>query len=385
MTMTTTEADIDTMPSVAQAPPRPAKTPSAAHAPVPAVSKPYVAAWVCIGGLSAAYLAAAVIDPEAMADLTRGAGTPVLEASASTGIVRQTVANVQSLQKAVTALSGDVANLKSSAHLQAVRQAETGERVAQIEGRLSGIAAAAPVVPGLPRTARSVDVTPLEPVSIAAATAVPVPPAAKLADQMANAAPVEAAAKLADAKANEPKNQGRLSVPGMIVQTSPPVAPAAVKAQPVPTETRASRQALQDQAQVQLLPSSIETGGINRVSAAPVPATPAPSAAVAPPVAAAPIVAAAKVAAPAKPRSPSAVQIAAGPSIDALRLSWMLLSDRHSNVLKPLEPRFVSDEPGIFRLVAGPFASPAEAQRACADLKARGATCQTAEFNGEAL
>jgi SPOR domain len=36
-------------------------------------------------------------------------------------------------------------------------------------------------------------------------------------------------------------------------------------------------------------------------------------------------------------------------------------------------------------LVAGPFASAADAQRACADLKARGATCQTAEFNGEAL
>jgi uncharacterized protein len=171
-----------------------------------------------------------------------------------------------------------------------------------------------------------------------------------------------------------------------MVATMPAVAPVAAPLAQRPAvqpEARASRQVLQDPAAaVQLLPSSIETGSVARTVAPPSPPTAAA------PVAAPVMINVAKAITPAaKPRSggATAVQIAAGPSVDALRLNWMLLSDRHSNVLKPLEPRFVSDTVGVYRLVAGPFASPADAQRACADLKARGASCQTTEFGGEAL
>ena len=82
---------------------------------------------------------------------------------------------------------------------------------------------------------------------------------------------------------------------------------------------------------------------------------------------------------------PSAILLARGPSIDALRLSWSLLNERHKGTLGTLEPRVVSAEPGLYQLIAGPIASPADAAKVCANLKARGVTCQAAEFKGDGL
>jgi hypothetical protein len=63
------------------------------------------------------------------------------------------------------------------------------------------------------------------------------------------------------------------------------------------------------------------------------------------------------------------VQIGAGPSLDALRLTWSKLSEQHG-ALALLQPRFVPPKPGsgIYRLVAGPLATKADAERVCADL-----------------
>jgi hypothetical protein len=81
----------------------------------------------------------------------------------------------------------------------------------------------------------------------------------------------------------------------------------------------------------------------------------------------------------------SAVLLARGPSLDALRLSWSLMNERHKGTLKALEPRVVQVEPGSYQLVAGPIANPAEALKVCAALKARGVACQAADFKGDAL
>jgi hypothetical protein len=83
--------------------------------------------------------------------------------------------------------------------------------------------------------------------------------------------------------------------------------------------------------------------------------------------------------------APSAVLLASGPSLEALRLSWSLLNERHKPTLKALEPRVVTVEPGSHQLLAGPIASAAAAQKVCATLKARGVACQTADFKGDAL
>jgi hypothetical protein len=86
-------------------------------------------------------------------------------------------------------------------------------------------------------------------------------------------------------------------------------------------------------------------------------------------------------------RSVFAVQLGAGPSLDAVRLSWSLLVERHST-LGALQPRVVpprADGSGPYRLVAGPFASRAEADKACAEMGVGRQGCFATTFIGEPL
>ncbi len=90
-----------------------------------------------------------------------------------------------------------------------------------------------------------------------------------------------------------------------------------------------------------------------------------------------------------KPEAKSVgVQISSGASVDSLRLSWSLLSDRHSEALKNLEPRFVArgeaDAP-TFDLIAGPIKSRSDAQKVCKALAAKNVPCKISDFLGEAL
>jgi septal ring-binding cell division protein DamX len=64
------------------------------------------------------------------------------------------------------------------------------------------------------------------------------------------------------------------------------------------------------------------------------------------------------------------VQLASGPSLDALRMSWLALRDQHGNALGSLRPRYVAPRGGTgsYRLVVGPLASKADADKVCADL-----------------
>lgn len=85
---------------------------------------------------------------------------------------------------------------------------------------------------------------------------------------------------------------------------------------------------------------------------------------------------------------PVGVQISSGASVDSLRLSWSLLSDRHSEALKNLEPRFVArgDEAApTFDLIAGPIKSRSDAQKVCKALAAKGVPCKVGDYLGEAL
>jgi len=70
-----------------------------------------------------------------------------------------------------------------------------------------------------------------------------------------------------------------------------------------------------------------------------------------------------------KPAKPTySVQLGAGPSLDALRLRWSDLSEKHS-ALALLKPRFVPPKAGssTYRLIAGPLPSKADADKVCAD------------------
>jgi TolA-binding protein len=80
------------------------------------------------------------------------------------------------------------------------------------------------------------------------------------------------------------------------------------------------------------------------------------------------------------------VQVGAGPSLDALRLTWSLLSERHS-ALAVLQPRYVAPKAGssVYRLVAGPLSSKADAERVCADMGLGRQGCLPTTAIGEPL
>jgi hypothetical protein len=89
----------------------------------------------------------------------------------------------------------------------------------------------------------------------------------------------------------------------------------------------------------------------------------------------------------AEPR-PVGVQLATGPSVDSLRLSWSLLADRHADALRNLSPRYVAGSNAFgetFDLVAGPLKSAADAQRLCKSLEARAVPCKVGDYTGEGL
>ena len=81
-----------------------------------------------------------------------------------------------------------------------------------------------------------------------------------------------------------------------------------------------------------------------------------------------------------------AVQIAAGPSLDALRLSWIILVERHST-LASLKPRFVAPraEGGSYLLLAGPLPSKADADKICATMGVGKQNCFSTSKIGDPL
>jgi hypothetical protein len=88
------------------------------------------------------------------------------------------------------------------------------------------------------------------------------------------------------------------------------------------------------------------------------------------------------------PESPRGIQIATGPSVDALRISWMLLAERHKGILRNYEPRFVLSTSGsgpAYRLIAGPIGSTSAANKVCGELRAKRVTCGVSAFGGEPL
>jgi hypothetical protein len=96
----------------------------------------------------------------------------------------------------------------------------------------------------------------------------------------------------------------------------------------------------------------------------------------------------AKAAAPPTKPQPIGLLLATGPSVDALRLNWSILSDRHADAVKNLNPRYVmSGTPAdrTYDLVAGPIASPEQARTLCREMEKRGLSCTVSAYRGNAL
>jgi TolA-binding protein len=81
-----------------------------------------------------------------------------------------------------------------------------------------------------------------------------------------------------------------------------------------------------------------------------------------------------------------AVQLAAGPSLQGLRQSWGQLRERHGS-LAALEARVVPprSDGGPYRLLAGPFATKADADRVCTEMGVGRNGCYVTTYIGTPL
>lgn len=85
---------------------------------------------------------------------------------------------------------------------------------------------------------------------------------------------------------------------------------------------------------------------------------------------------------------PVGILIATGPSLDSLRLNWTILTDRHSDAVGALSPRYVTNGPAdkrTYALVLGPVPSADAAKDLCKTLIERGMTCEVSIYRGNAL
>jgi hypothetical protein len=189
----------------------------------------------------------------------------------------------------------------------------------------------------------------------------------------------ERAAKLApsgpitaslDSQATQPSARQPVS------KAAPQPAPAATKARPAPTVTAALPTPAEQSGPAAAAPPK-QPNVINQQKAAanqvvtgslpPVPVSLAPPAM--------------------DPSGPVALYLGGGPSLEALRLSWSLLSERHGAVLKGTTPRIAraGADGASFDLLAGPVRSTEEARRLCAELRARRAACTVGPLTGDSL
>lgn len=82
-----------------------------------------------------------------------------------------------------------------------------------------------------------------------------------------------------------------------------------------------------------------------------------------------------------------AVQLAAAATLNTLKQSWGQLAERHAGALGHLRPRVIAPrgEGGAYRLIAGPLATKADAERVCSELGVGPKGCFPTPYAGTPL
>lgn len=313
----------------------------------------YVLAWGALALLAAFYLTALALRPELVSEHLPVFRPGEPEGNQGQRAMSKALAEVQTLRQSVSSMQLDLAKLKADVGASQDHDRRTATRIAQLEEK---IAAAQPA----------------------------------LADATANAAPAAQGNVAARADARQ-LDTGRLETGSITTaKDTPPVAPALAAPAAVsfvqPKVINAPQPA----------PAVLAQTALATVTASP---TTAAIAAKAPP----PVASDAETAkltsfgpatvTPAKapePAGPIGLRISNGPSLDALRLSWSLLADRHPAQLRNMEARYAARVPDgdadpTFDLIAGPVKSAAEAKRICKALAAKNIPCAISGFAGPSL
>jgi hypothetical protein len=377
----------------------PPQTGSVAHAAPARAGRFFtmsVAVWALLAGLATAYLAMVVLKPGTIAAYLPSlapAGSPEDNEGQRANVLASKEA--QELRDSVGQLQLEVAKIKTDMSAKSDHDKALETRLTVLEDAKHGVATAAPATAstakapvanaaasatsGIPVTtlAPAVPVSPTvaAPATVAAKAAAKkaaAAAAAKVAPAAAAAAPslapaANAAAAIAPPLANpeavaSPANGVKLiNSPLSASSAASKAAPAAPVVAPAP-----EAKAVAPANAAETLAPSLETGSVQNLGASGL-EPPAPVAKVAKPV---------------------GIYIGSGPSVDSLRSSWGLISERNADSLANLQPRYTTgiDSNGLnYGLVAGPVSSTAEAQKLCKDLAAKAVTCRVGDFGGEPL
>jgi hypothetical protein len=296
---------------------------------------PYVLLWVALAGLSAAYLTFLGVHPDVVAALRAAAPDPQQALDETKQSVERALADLDPLRQSVGEIKTDIASLKIGAQEGADRDRILLEKVEVLEQRTAANAESAQAGKG----------------PVIASVAQP-PSAPK--KSVAESAPAGKGSVIASVPPppSAPKKSAAVTVPPANVAVAEPAAVAPQLVQ----ETADPKPATQKPA------NAIVTGSIARGTKA-------------------------AAAAATKP-APVGILLATGPSVDALRLSWTILNDRHADAVHSLHPRYVvsgKPEERTYGLVAGPFDTIADAQAVCKTIADGGMPCELSVYRGNQL
>jgi hypothetical protein len=295
-------------------------------------AKIYAGVWVLLAALALSYMVTLAVQPSLL-----GAWVPTRSEPDTNEGQRSSAArfatDLTGLRQSVGEIQRDLSSLRTTVTAGLARGQELAERLAVVEERTKPVAVVA---------------------EAATPVAAPKTAAQRQAEARAHKAEVAAAAQTQAAAAPIPAADAAAPAPQVTMLNVPapaasPIATGSIQAPPA-QGVLAPRPSLQAAAQ-----PAIASFGPGAVKAA-------------------------------APAGPVGVELSSGPSLDALRLNWSLLADRHAASLKNLEARYTNAGEGQpYQLVAGPIGTPEEAARVCAQLKAKRVACRVTGFGGNAL
>ncbi len=320
---------------------------------------PYVVMWSTMGALSLGLLAVLGLAPEWLADFRPAAGIADPQSNQGQRAAARLAADMTAVKQGLAQVQLDLANVKTEMLTNAEQQKTVSAQLTALEGR---------IVPQSVAAASGTPATPEQPIAAATADAAPAPAATPQGQTIRGYATGSAAA---DPNAAVARPTAQLAPAPTVVVTTLVPSQQPLTAAATPKIINANTTAV---------PAALETGSVASVAAASALVTAKP-----------PAQAQAISFGPAtvKPApKPVGIKVSTGDSVDSLRLSWSLLSEKHGDALKSLQPRFVvSGDPQnpTYDLVAGPVKSKSEANRVCKALTAQGVPCTVGPFAGDSL
>lgn len=326
----------------------------------------YVVLWALIGLAAAAYLAVSTLKPQLLAEWWPALGRTISQPQSNEGQRAAAVAEAERLREDLDQAQVSLQGLRQTLAERDAQIRATELRVTGLEKELMGARSAAAAMPSrLGETAAA-------------------PPQTAGERATRDGRPVDFELVNAEAKSNVAPVSGTL--PGERVTIVESEIPLPVRRPSVASAPRAEAkpepiaQLVRPTIEIKPnVPTPIETGSVGDEAAN----TDKPATV---PAQAGPISFGSAIVTRAT-ASPVGIRLTAGPSVDALRLSWGLMSERHGVELGNLEPRYVLGGPpsAPYALVAGPVKSSAEAKVLCDSLIRKGIPCSVDSFLGNAL